>query len=242
MAVGPEYTYDAYIINPGVDLTLTGVGTPHLTATYGDYGGWGESGAKKATCTISIDYADVNYAINDDNSITVTGTISGCNLVRTFVASSTNIQEITVWINDRQVFHDFIGTSQAGTWNLIPNAADRNFSVTIAPSNNPQFQWPASIHFRNHNTQSDTSIYPPDEFYLGLGIKNPNPPDYRPGAILDGNGVWQSHNRSAGDAHILTTGGTWRQLRTDNGLAAMGNPPAIRYQDAWHNQRRLGKE
>jgi hypothetical protein len=239
MAVGPEYKYDANILSPGVDLTLTGVGTPNLTATYGDYGGAGESGNKKATCTISIDYTDVNYVINNDNSITVTGTISGCYLARTFVASSTNTQEVTVWINDRQVFHDYIGTSQAGTWNLIPNAADRSFSVTIAPSNNPQFQWPASIHYKNHNTRSSL---PADEFNLGLGIKNPNPPDYRPGAILDGNGVWQSHNRSAGDAHILTTGGTWQQLRSDNGLAAMGNPPAIRYQDAWHNQRKIGKE
>ena len=239
MAVGPEYKYDANILSPGVDLTLTGVGTPHLTATYGDYGGASEPDNKKATCTISIDYTDVNYVINNDNSITVTGTISGCYLARTFVASSTNTQEVTVWINDRQVFHDYIGTSQAGTWNLIPNAADRSFSVTIAPSNNPQFQWPASIHYKNHNTRSSL---PADEFNLGLGIKNPNPPDYRPGAILDGNGVWQSHNRSAGDAHILTTGGTWRQLRTDNGLAAMGNPPAVRYQDTWHNMRKIGKE
>lgn len=241
MALAPEYKYDANLLQPGVDLTLTGVGTPNLTATYGDYGGWQETGNKKATCTISISYTNVNYTINYDNSITVTGTITGCNLVRSFVASSTNVQEVTVWVNNRQTFHEFIGTSQAGIWNLIPNASDRNFSVTIPPSNNPQYQWPASIHFLNRNTHIDSSHYP-DEFNLGLGIKNPNPPDYRPGTVLDGSDVWQSHNRSTGKAHILTGGGNWAQLRTQDGLTGKGNPPAIRYNNSWANQRKIGKE
>lgn len=236
MALPPEYRYDANILSPGVDLTLTGVGTPNLTASYGDYGGTGEPTNLKATCVISINYSNVNYTINNDNSITVTGNITGAELVRTFVASSTNSQEITVWFNDQQVFHEIIGTDDAGTWNLnIPNS----FSVTIPPSNNPQFSWPASIHYLNHNTGSSL---PPDEFNLGLGIKNPNPPDYRPGAILDGSSVWQSHNRSGGTSHILTGGGTWAEMRTEGGLSAYGNPPAIRYQDKWSNMREIGKE
>ena len=83
MAVGPTYTYDAHMISPGVDLTLTGVGTPNLTATYGDYGGVGEAESLKARCTISINYTNIQYTINDDNSITVTGEISGGVLTRT---------------------------------------------------------------------------------------------------------------------------------------------------------------
>ena len=65
--------------------------------------------------------------------------------------------------------------------------------------------------------------------------------DYRPGATLDSNNVWQSHNRGTGKAHILTSGGTWREMRTVNGLSSSDNPPSIRI-DKWYNQRKLGKE
>lgn len=236
MALAPVFTYDAKILSPGVDLTLTGVGTPNLTATYGDYGGVGESISLKATCTISISYSNLSYTINNDNSITVTGNITGAQLARTYVASSTNSQELTAWFDNQQTFHQTIGTSQAGTWNLnIP----ATFSVTIPASNNPQTQWPASIHYLNHNTGSSN---PPDEFYFGLGILNPNPPDYRPGAILDGSNLWQSHNRSGGTSHILTGGGTWAEMRTEGAPTAMGNPPSIRKNDAWYNMQNIGKE
>jgi hypothetical protein len=236
MAVGPVFTYDAYIISPGVDLTLTGVGTPYLTATYGDYGGSGEAGGLKATCTIVINYTNLQYTINNDSSITVTGEINGAVLKRRFVASSTNQQELTTWFNNQQTFHQTIGTSQAGEWDLnIPNA----FSVTIQPSHNPQTQWPAAIHYKNHNTRT---TLPPDEFYFGLGILNPNPPDYRPGAVLDSGLVWQSHNRTGGDSHILGTNGNWIEMRTLDGGSSSGNPPSIRKNDKWVNQRKIGKE
>lgn len=233
MASAPIFTYDAYIISPGFYLALTGQGTPNLTATYGDYGGIGEVVDLKARCTISISYSDIQYTINNDNSITVTGNITGANLVRTFVKSSSNSQEETAWFNDQQTFHQIIGTSQAGTWDLnIPNT----FSVTIPPSNNPQFQWPAAIHFKNHNTGTSN---PPDEFYFGIGIKNPNPPDYRPGE--DRQNSWKSHNRSGGKANILVSG-TWTEMRTNDGGAGTGNPPYIRTNGNWINQRKLGEE
>lgn len=238
MAAPPIYTYDAYIISPGVDLTLTGVGTPNLTASYGDWGGVGEVISLKANCTISISYTNVNYTIGSDNSITVTGTISGCQLARSFVAQSSNTQEVTVWIGGREVFHQFIGTSQAGNWDLIPNASDRNFSVTIPPSNNPQTQWPAAIHYLNHNTGTTN---PPDEFYFGLGITNPNPPDYRPGALRDNNGVWLSHNRNGGEAHVLVNG-VWREMRTQGAPTEKGNPPSIRKDNSWGNMAKFGRE
>lgn len=235
MAVGPVFTYDAYIISPGVDLTLTGVGTPYLTATYGDYGGQAEVGGLKATCTIIINYTNIQYTINNDNSITVSGDINGGILRRQYVSSSNNQQELTSWFNNQQTFHQIIGTSQAGTWDLnIPNT----FSVTIPPSMSPQTQWPAAIHYKNHNTRT---TLPPDEFYFGLGILNPNPPDYRPGAIRD-NAVWQSHNRANGEAHILGANNRWIEMRTLDGGSGFGNPPSIRKNDKWTNQRKLGKE
>ena len=237
MASGPIFTYDAKILSPGVDLTLTGQGTPNLTATYGDYGGGGEAGDLKARCTISINYSNIAYTINNDNSITVTGNITGAVLVRTFVRSSTNHQDVKAWFNDELTFFQNIGTSQAGTWDLnIPNS----FSVTIPPSNNPQFQWPASIHYENHNDYYPHGQgFPTDEFYFGLGIKNPNPPDYRPGE--DRQNSWKSHNRSGGKANILVNG-TWTEMRTNDGGAGTGNPPYIRTNGNWINQRKIGEE
>lgn len=232
----PSYKYDAQLINPGVDLTLTGVGTPTLTATYGDYGSVGEVYSLKATCTISISYTNINYTINNDNSITVTGNITGATLTRTKVANSTNRQEITVWFNNQRVFYQIVNTGSSGTYNLnIP----ASFSVTIPASDNPQFQWPASIHYKNHNTGVSS---PPDEFYFGLGIRNNNPMDYRPGATLENSSSWVSHNRSAGKAHIRTANNGWQQMRTDTGHSEMGNPPSIRLNDKWVNQLKLGKE
>ena len=231
MAVGPTYKYDANLLSPGVDLALTGVGTPNLTATYSDFGGVGEAESLKARCTISISYTNIQYTINDDNSITVTGEISGGVLTRTLVASSTNKQEITAWFNNQQVFYQIVDTGSSGTYDLnLPNT----FSVTIPPSTNPQYSWPASIHFKNHNTRSS---HAPDEFNLGLGILNPNPPDYRPGERKSGQ-QWLSHNRNGGSANVMVHG-AWTEMRTISGT---GNPPLIRRNKSWVNQSKIGVE
>ena len=231
MAVGPTYRYDANLLSPGVDLTLTGAGTPNLTATYSDYGGVSEAESLKARCTISISYTNIQYTINNDNSITVTGEISGGTLTRTLVASSTNKQEITAWFNNQQVFYQIVDTGSSGTYDLnIPNT----FSVTIPPSTNPQYSWPASIHFKNHNTRSS---HAPDEFNLGLGILNPNPPDYRPGKRKSGQ-QWVSHNRNGGSANVMVHG-AWTEMRTISGT---GNPPFIRRNNSWVNQAKIGVE
>lgn len=81
-----------------------------------------------------------------------------------------------------------------------------------------------------------------DIMRMGLTFKNILPADYRPGATLDSSSVWQSHERTGGKAHILTSGGTWSEMRTLGGLVDMGNPPSIRKDDKWYNQRLIGKE
>lgn len=235
MALAPIIQYNAYIISPGYNLAISGAGTPNLTATYDDFPT--DASGVVAHCTLSISYTNIQYVINNDNSVTVTGNISGAQLVRTATGvTSSQSQLITALFNGSQTFSQTVASASSGTYNLnIPNS----FSVTIPPSNNPQPQGPAAIQFRNDNT---TSTAPYDEFYLGILITNPNPPDYRPGAILDGSNLWQSHNRSGGTSHILTGGGTWAEMRTEGGLSAYGNPPAIRYQDKWSNMREIGKE
>lgn len=80
-----------------------------------------------------------------------------------------------------------------------------------------------------------------DIMRMGLTFKNILPADYRPGATLDSSSVWQSHERTGGKAHILTSGGTWREMRTVDGLTASDNPPSI-YTTKWMNQRKIGKE
>lgn len=78
-----------------------------------------------------------------------------------------------------------------------------------------------------------------DIMRMGLTFKNILPADYRPGATL--NSVWLSHERTGGKAHILTSGGTWKEMRTVDGLTASDNPPSI-YTTKWMNQRKIGKE
>lgn len=230
MAQGPIINYDAYIISPGTDLTLTGQGTPNLTASYGDYG---EGGAKKADCVIGINYTDINYTINNDNSITVTGRINGAILTRVSTGvQSTHNQTIRAYFNGNQTFEAVVATDSSGTYDLnIPDT----FSVTIPPSNNPQPAYPAAIEFYN----ATTGTYSPDRFYLGIIITNPNPPDYRPGAIWDGSS-WQSHNRSNGATNVWN-GSEWQTMRTVNGDGATtGDPPYIYNGSNWANMRRIG--
>lgn len=66
--------------------------------------------------------------------------------------------------------------------------------------------------------------------------------DYRPGATLDSGRLWQSHNRNGGKAHILGADSKWKEMRTISGLESSDNPPSIRLNNKWYNQRRIGKE
>lgn len=83
---------------------------------------------------------------------------------------------------------------------------------------------------------------PGDRLNMGIKITNILPKDYRPGAILDGVLVWQSHNREGGEAHVLTANGTWREMRTLGSPTEKGNPPSIRKDNSWFNQAKIGKE
>lgn len=236
MALPPVITYDAKILSPGTDLTLTGVGTPNISAQYGDYGQNYQTG-KKADCVIAISYRNVAYTINGNNSITVTGEISPVNLVRTATGlPATGNQTMWSKFNGTQTWTQVVATGSSGTYSLnIPGT----FSVTIPPSWDPQPSYVASIEFYNAVTNTLT----PDHFYLGIQITNPNPPDYRPGAIYDSsNNQWLSHNRAGGESHIYNAGtGKWVEMRTTSGGTESDNPPSIYNGTKWVNQREIGK-
>lgn len=230
MASAPIITYNVKVISPGYNLHVETSGSS-VTATYDDLPT--DASGVTAHCSISVAYTNIQWTINNDNSVTVTGNISGGTLVRTATGvSSSQHQAITALFNGARTFNQTVSSASSGSYNLnIPTS----FSVTVPPSLNPQPQGPAAIKFKNDNT---TSTSAPDEFYVGILIKNPNPPDYRPGQCLH-SGTWQSHNRSGGSANVLRSG-TWTEMRTINGGDASGDPPTIRTNGGWKNQRKIG--
>ena len=111
-------------------------------------------------------------------------------------------------------------------------------TFTLAPGQNSNR---STVHYTNdaHFTGGGQEGLYDDVFRMGITFKNILPADYRPGATL--NSIWLSHERTGGKAHILTSGGTWREMRTNNGLEESDNPPSIRT-TKWMNQRKIGKE
>jgi hypothetical protein len=111
-------------------------------------------------------------------------------------------------------------------------------TFTLAPGQNLNR---STVHYTNdaHFTGGGQEGLYDDVFRIGITFRNILPADYRPGATL--NSVWLSHERTGGKAHILTSGGTWREMRTNNGLTESDNPPSI-YTTKWMNQRKIGKE
>lgn len=114
------------------------------------------------------------------------------------------------------------------------------YTFTLAPGQDANR---STVHYTNdaHYTGGGQEGLYDDVFRMGITFKNILPADYRPGATLDSSSIWQSHERTGGKAHILTSGGTWREMRTNNGLVESDNPPSI-YTTKWMNQRLIGKE
>lgn len=112
-------------------------------------------------------------------------------------------------------------------------------TFTLAPGQNLNR---STVHYTNdaHFTGGGQEGLYDDVFRMGITFRNILPADYRPGATL--NSVWLSHDRTGGKAHILTSGGTWREMRTVGSPTDLGNPPSIRKNDAWYNMAKLGKE
>lgn len=229
----PIIDYDVDVIHTGANLRVEGEGTPNITAVYDDIAPVGTL----ATCRVNIQYSNVQWTLNNDNSVTITGNITAATLVRTKVyqGSSGLLFNIRVDFNGANKFSTTVVGDSSGTYNLnFPSS----FSITVPPQSTSTA---ASIHYFNQWTEggSDPS-YQPDEFTVGLIVTNPNLPDYRPGKIWNGS-AWMSHNRSAGFEKINTSPANTREMRTQDGGVGTGNPPTI-YNAAWKNQRKIGNE
>jgi hypothetical protein len=66
---------------------------------------------------------------------------------------------------------------------------------------------------------------------------------YHPGAVLDGNSKWMSHDRASGACQMLTDvqNDTWTDMRTIDAPTGLGDPPAIYHDAKYYNQRKVGK-
>lgn len=134
------------------------------------------------------------------------------------------------------VTNDSIATAHT----IATNVSLGTYTFTLEPGQNASR---SIIYFRNNVTGHDNDTIPSayvDVLSMGTEFRNPLPKDYRPGMILDANGVWQSHNRNGGWAGIMS-GGVYREMRTQDGGAGQGNPPLIRHADGWYNQRLIGE-
>ena len=249
MAVAPEIIYKFQDIHNGKDMTPFGQGTPTVGVTYGDWTGVaGDVVSKKANCRVTVKYSKVKWTINPNNSVTISGKVTAT-LVRTATdEESVCHQEVTAWFGDPEsvVFYsDTIPSGGSGTYTLIP-AAQQDFSFTIPPSDNPQEYVFGALHFKNWCYEKtgvyDPAQFPPDEFRVGMFVKNLNPPAYIPGKVLDNGGLWQSHNRvTDGTAKVLAKNGSWNVMTTENGAVGQGNPPTIMTNAAFFNMRKIGE-
>lgn len=229
MALDPIIEYDGRVISTGVDLRVEGIGTPNLIARYAD---WDASGHKTSECYITINYTDISWELNDDNSVTVTGKINGAVLHRTPTGATTvYTRDIRAWFNGNQTFSiDNVSDATAGTYDLnIPDT----FSVVVPPESSRAY--PAAIHYQN-NTHGHSGGAYTDEFAIGILVTNPNPKDHRPGKCKYTSG-WLSHNRSAGKCNIRKNG-TWEEMRTVPNSTT--DSPFIRKNNGWISQEKIG--
>lgn len=227
----PTIDYSATVVQGGVNLTINGNHTPNIAALYGDFMNNGQ--ILLANCQVSISYSNVQWTLNNDNSVTITGNIASDSLVRTGVYAGTTNIDFQIWteFNGQRTFSAVAHGESSGSYDLnIP----ASFTITVPPQTTSTA---ASIHFFN---QAVGYSFTPDEFTVGLIVTNPNLPDYRPGKIYNGSN-WMSHNRSAGFEKIYTSASTTREMRTQNGGVGTGNPPVI-YNGAWLNDRKIGNE
>lgn len=229
----PNIDYDVDIIHTGANLRVEGEGTPNITAIYDDVASVGTL----ATCHLNIQYSNVKWTLNNDNSVTITGNITAATLVRNreYQGSSGLLFNIYADFNGSRKFSTTVVGASSGSYNLnFPSS----FSITVPPLTTSTA---ASIHYFNQWTEGGSDPhYQPDEFTVGLIVTNPNLPDYRPGKIWNGS-AWVSHNRAAGFEKINTSSANTREMRTQDGGVGTGNPPTI-YNERWLNERLIGQE
>lgn len=188
---------------------------------------------------------DWTASINSRNQLTLTITSTVTNIRRDdFRGDNAGNPNRNIYIRRYNGGPVIWNVSDPATYphDLGNNIALGTYMLTLEPG---QGATGSSIYYRSVTVGHDNDPVPNaycDEIAMGIEFKNILPADYRPGATRDSGGVWQSHNREGGAVHILTGNGVWREQRTLGGGVDCGNPPSIRKEDKWFNQRLIGKE
>lgn len=233
-AIQPE------IINGAIDLSVTQTGGSGYNRTlHMSYGDWslpasGGASVKRSQVDADIDVSISNQRNAGNGAVTFTVTTRYYNFHRTLINDQPVIMNYTIHIYASQERADE-RFSQSGQMQSSATYSDVSFSYDVTV---PALGTVNVGIGRYWNDIGNSDI--DDEFRGGLTVYNPNPPDYRPGQRLIG-GTWQSHNRSGGRCHRLV-GGSWTEMRTENGGTGTGNPPLRRTNNTWYNQRKVGQE
>lgn len=220
--------------------TLSGSNTSDYY--YRDSGYGRNSDSSKVIVTLRDEWT---ASIDNRNRLTVVVTSTITNIRRTdFVGDNTTNPNRNIYIRRFKGGPIIWSTSDPTTYahTLGTNINLGTYSFTLEPGVDATGD---SLYYRSNTLGHDNDIPPSafiDEIAMGVQFKNILPADYRPGAIRDSNGVWQSHNRSGGEVHILTGNNTWREERTSAGGEESDNPPSIYKDGAWYNQLLIGKE
>lgn len=255
MATGLQFKENLSIISGG--YPGEGVGSDGVTQD------WTETPGDSGTSTVKYWYHD-SQMLSDANSTIVEVTVTDS---WTATKDPDNTYHVTVHSVLNSIVRSVIGSPTAlsaamfvrryaggpnlwtsgGCVNAAASGSYANnvdlgtFTIDLPPGQETTTH--GAVYYRSnicgHDGDSPPSIYV-DEYWLGINFRNVLPPDYRPGDTYD-NGNWYSHNRNAGWAGVWD-GNSFREMRTLNGGVGNDNPPYIKHDSDWKNQRKVGLE
>lgn len=233
-----EETGGSGAYNDWTDVPLSG----STTATY--YYRDSDSASNSNSILVHVTVTDQwSSIINNDNSIIVST-----------VTTIDKIEKVSITGNPGSTPRDIGIKQQASDGGWLYFFDNTPMSLHVVASNlgigartsiiNPSTEWGQNtVYFRSavngHIDDPTPSIYV-DEMGMGLTFRNILPPDYRPGQRKIG-GSWYSHNRAVGVCNRKVAG-VWTEMRTYNGGVGTDNPPKIKTNGTWYNQKKIGQE
>lgn len=255
MATGLQFKENLSIISGG--YSGEGVGSNGVTQD------WTETAGSSGSSTVTYWYHD-SAQLTDANSTVVEVTVTDS---WTATKDPDNTYHVTVHSVLNSIVRRVVGSPSAlstaifvrryaggpniwtsgGCVNAAANGTHATnvdlgtFTIDLPPGHSSSTH--GALYYRSnicgHDGDTPPSIYV-DEYWLGINFRNVLPPDYRPGDTYN-NGNWYSHNRNAGWAGVWD-GNSFREMRTLNGGVGSDNPPFIKHDSGWKNQRKIGLE
>lgn len=255
MATGLQFKENLSIISGG--YPGEGVGSNGVTQD------WTETSGDSGTSTVKYWYHD-SQMLSDANSTIVEVTVTDS---WTATRDPDNTYHVTVHSVLNSIVRSVVGSPTAlsaamfvrryaggpnlwtsgGCVNAAASGSYANnvdlgtFTIDLPPGQETTTH--GAVYYRSnicgHDGDTPPSIYV-DEYWLGINFRNVLPRDYRAGSTYD-NGNWYSHDRSAGWAGVWD-GNSFKEMRTYDGGVGSDNPPLIKHDSGWKNQRKVGLE